>query len=97
MFDVTKANGGAETNLDFGSGGSPLFDEPQANGGAGISLDDCPRGLPAAGQSRDSNSSSALEKEAMQVLKASILVRSTPASLRSSTGLSLPPEDRNRK
>ena len=39
MFDGTKTNGGAETSLDFGSGGSPLFDEPQASGGAGTNLD----------------------------------------------------------
>ena len=39
MFDEPLTNGGAETSLDFGSGGSPLFDEPQASGGAGTNLD----------------------------------------------------------
>ena len=39
MFDEPLTNGGAETSLDFGSGGSPLFDEPQASGGAEINLD----------------------------------------------------------
>ncbi len=43
-----------------------------------------------------SNSWRAALKEAMQASNASFFVRSTPASLRSSTGLSLPPEDRKR-
>lgn len=44
-----------------------------------------------------SNCVSASLKEAIAASKASFLVRSTPASFRSSTGLSEPPEERNRK
>ena len=43
MFDEPQTDGGADTNLDYGCGGSPLrrwlFDEPQTNGGAGTNLD----------------------------------------------------------
>ena len=44
-----------------------------------------------------SNSAKASSKDFIADLNASFLVRSTPASFKSSTGLSLPPEDKNLK
>ena len=44
-----------------------------------------------------SNSAKASSNDFIADLNASFLVRSTPASFKSSTGLSLPPEERNLK